>query len=64
MSKTLWELVEDCKETGRIDDVILRQYATGRIIGKYDTYDAIDAYGESIAIKHRRSRTHLAVWLG
>lgn len=63
MSKTLWELIEDCSTRGRIDDVVIRQYATGRIIGKYDTDDAIETYGESLAIKHRRNRTHLTVWI-
>ena len=36
MIKTLWELIEDCKSRGRIDDVVIRKYLTGKIIGKVD----------------------------
>ena len=63
MSSTLWELIEDSKAMGRIDDVLLREYTTGRIIGKFDTDDAIETYGESLALKHRRNWTHLTVWI-
>ena len=63
MSKTLWELIENCKSRGRIDDVVIRKYLTGKIIGKVDTYDAVDYYGERLVLKHRRSRTHLTVWI-
>ena len=63
MSSTLWELIEDSKARGRIDDVLLREYTTGRIIGKFDTYDAVDHYGERLVMKHRRNRTHLTVWI-
>ena len=63
MSKTLWELIEDCKARGRIDDVVIRKYADDFVIGKYDAYDAVDTYGEMLVLKHRRNRTHLKVWI-
>lgn len=63
MGKTLWELIEDCKTRGRVEDVVIFNAINNRVLGRYDVYDAIEIYGEGIICKHRRDRTHIRVWI-
>ena len=61
--KSLLELLEECKSRGRIERVSIYSSISGRHITDMDIYDAEDRYGEMVAIKHQRHKTHIKVWI-
>ena len=62
-AKSVWELLEECKARGRIEQVIIYKGFSNEPMKKLDLYDAEDEFGEMVVVKHKRNRTSVKVWV-
>ena len=62
-SKSMYDLLTECQERGRVETIELRKFVSGERIGVFDKYDVLDNYSEGIVMKHTRNKTKLTVWI-